>query len=137
VKLKEPTTYKNYHPATPLRPSTTKSEDETQQKYTNLVMTDSPNDSAARNNTGKLELSFEEEPDNQAEHILELLMNGNSVKALTESGSVVLGKVDRRTHVLKVPISNAKNVATLAFGLTTTITVPIESTTYQPGQKHR
>ena len=130
MKLKAPTICKNYHPATPHRPSTTKSEDETQQKYTNLVITDSPNDSAVRNNTGTLKLSSEEEPENQAEHILELLMNGNSVKALAESGSIVLGNVDRRTHVFKLPISNAKNVAPLVFGLTTTITLPTESSTY-------
>ena len=102
----------------------------TQQKFTNLVITDSPNNSAVRNNIGTLKLSSEEEPENQAEHILELLMNGNSVKALAESGSIVLGNVDRRTHVFKLPISNAKNVAPLVFGLTTTITLATESSTY-------
>ncbi|HAK50370.1 MAG TPA: hypothetical protein DCM54_00480 [Gammaproteobacteria bacterium] len=128
VKLKEPTTYESHQPATPLRSRNPKPEAEAEKKHTNLLITDPANNRAIRNNAGTLELNIKVEPEVQTGHTLELLMDGNPVRALTDSGSIVLANVDRGTHVFQLRVSNIKSGANVASGPTTTITVLRHST---------
>ena len=127
VKLKEPTTYESHRPATPLRARSSKTESEPEQKYTDLLIVEPANNSAIRNNAGTVELSVEVKPEIQKGHTLELLMDGNPVKSLTGTGSVVLENIDRGTHVFQLRVSKSKG-GTIASGPPTSITVLRHST---------
>lgn len=91
-------------------------------KYSKLEITDPPNDSAIRENSGALTLSVSITPQVQPGHTAELMMNGLAIRQLMGSGPVVLANVDRGTHSFRVRVLD-RNGKEIDSGPTTAITM--------------
>ena len=69
-----------------------------------LLVTNPPDDSVVRDNTGNLNLTISISPPVQPGHSAELLMDGTKVRDVQGNGSIALTNVDRGTHAFKVRI---------------------------------
>ena len=77
-------------------------------RYSRLMVTDPPNDSAIRENSGALTLTISIVPGVQEGHTAELVMDGLVIRKLSSSGPVSLANVDRGTHTFQVLVVDGK-----------------------------
>lgn len=69
-----------------------------------LEITNPPDDSAIRENSGALTLSVTVSPSPASGHQAELLMDGQVIRTLADSGEVSLSNVDRGTHQFQIRV---------------------------------
>ena len=105
VELGETITYesKKLPRFTPAQPP---EEPKPERTYSTIEITNPVNDSAVRDNSGSLELTFEVIPDLHPSHTLQLLMDGTLHQTLSGSGATALENLDRGTHVFQLRIVN-------------------------------
>lgn len=70
----------------------------------NLAITDPPDDSAIRENSGTLVLTLAISPGMNADHHAELVMDGSPIRRVSTGGPVTLTNVDRGTHTFLVRV---------------------------------
>ncbi|PTU74234.1 DUF4124 domain-containing protein [Pseudomonas mangrovi] len=121
VKIQQPNTVK-VAPSKPLDSDSGSTDEQTQDAYERLELTNIPDDEALRANNGTFSVEVAIEPKLMDNHSLRLLLDGEPYGKPTTSTSLELVNIDRGEHSLAVEVLNA-NGESLQQSAATTITV--------------
>lgn len=91
--------------------------------YETLAITAPPNDEPIRANNGNVRIAFSVEPGVLAEHRVELLMDGSSIREVSGSGSIMLENMDRGTHQARLRVTHRDSGEVIQQGPVQTFTV--------------
>ncbi|MDZ7685198.1 MAG: DUF4124 domain-containing protein [Gammaproteobacteria bacterium] len=91
--------------------------------YASLAITAPPNDQPIRANNGNVRIAFNIQPAALGEHRIELMMDGNPIREVTGSGSVVLEHMDRGTHQASLRVTHRDSGEVIQQGPVQTFTV--------------
>lgn len=124
IELQEPVIFKNPDQQSLQQRRTVKLSpaDKEAAPHYDLQITDPPNDTAVRENSGQLLLTVSIKPQPLPGHTAELLMDGRKVRDLAGSGPVELANLDRGTHQFSIRIVD-QNGRVIATGPASTISM--------------
>jgi len=111
IKVSEPITYKPGKITQKLSPL--KPQDPKPLRYSKVVIISPGTDEAIRSNNGFLRVEFNISPPLQANHSVELLINGRVIQTTKTASSFEIENVDRGTHSIQINIIDDANGETI------------------------
>ena len=120
VEVQTPITFEST--VTPVPQSQVRQRPQARHSYTKLAIT-SPDTASVRSNNGDLIVQFEVTPPLQADHSVQLLIDGTITHTAKSSRSISLSNVNRGTHQFQLQIIDDDSEVVLFSGADTSISI--------------